>query len=139
MIRAVLRGMGVALVASYCFAFLFCALSFSVNVRTPLGAAGFVLITSWFVLPLGALLGFVVPRLGLRWAPPFAAIRGFAWGSVCGIVCGLLISMQIEQFSLNRALSHGFALLGPAMGLYCGAWVAAFAYWYAKRDAQVSS
>ena len=81
--------------------------------------------TSWLVIPLGAALGMLIPRIAAgktRWA---AALHGAGYGAAGGF------ALMIGLTSIIRSW-FGSDLIWVAVMVYCAAWVGAYAYIRAK-------
>src|SRR6266705_272428 len=89
------RGIGTALLASYVYGVLVWTVFGPFQPLTLLAGVYSVIVTAWFVLPLGAVLGLSLPNAASRLRPSHAAIQGFALGVLCGLLCGLLLSIQL--------------------------------------------
>ncbi len=155
--RQVLKGIGVALIASYLYGFLVLLVFMVIDVVghfargspflvkdwtesflwLPFGA---MTATLWFVVPVGVILGIKLPSRAYALAPKNAAIRGSAWGALLGCFGGLLLALV---FSLTSGGGLRWSFLGPrldiiallatTMGAYSAMWVGAFAYRYARK------
>jgi hypothetical protein len=156
--RQVLKGIGVALIASYLYGFfvLLVAMLMDGVAHFTKGSAfvakewaelllvlpfGAMTATLWFVVPVGIILGIRLPSRAYALAPMNAAIRGSAWGVLLGCVGGLVIPLVFffasggDFRSLLPSLGSRLnliALLVTTMSAYSAAWVGAFAYSYAR-------
>jgi Na+/proline symporter len=94
-----------------------------------------VLISLWFVLPTGAVLGLYLPPSMAALSPKMAMKRGMRWGAACGIVCGILWATQLS-LSLHAVemLPWWILLFGVTMGIYSACCVALVALMYANRE-----
>lgn len=160
--RQVLKGIGVALLASYLYLFsvLLVAMLIDLVAHFMKGSSflakewaelflvlpfGAMIATLWFVVPVGIILGIKLPSRAYALAPKIAAVRGSAWGALLGCLGGVLISLV---FSLSSGGGLRWTFLGPrlnviallvtTMGAYSAAWVGTFAYKYAKKAQQES-
>jgi hypothetical protein len=103
--RQILKGIGVALIASYLYGFsvLLVAMLIDVVAHFAKGSSfvvkewaelllvlpiGAMTTTLWFVVPIGIILGIRLPSRASALAPMKAAIRGSAWGVLVGCVGG---------------------------------------------------
>src|SRR5262245_31071023 len=59
-------------------------------------AAWAILMTSWFVVPLGATLGLVLPRIVSRCSRQAAFVRGAVLGIVAAVIAAVLTSLLME-------------------------------------------
>ena len=101
-------------------------------------AAYALLITSWFVIPLGAGVGGILPRLATEVDSPRAAFRGILLGAGCGAIAAVLAcvmeqwplisgSGEIVDFSvwwrseLSRLTFHGVSM-AVLSAIVVGAW-----------------
>jgi hypothetical protein len=127
-IKNALIGVAIALVAAYSFPAVLLTLMmgprgllilFSFE---PLQAMVYV---SWIVIPLGAALGMLIPRMAAgkrRWV---AALHGAGYGAVGGLAAMICF---IYVFSLMR----GGDVLAVAAMVYSAVWVGAYAFIRAK-------
>jgi hypothetical protein len=153
----VLKGIGVALIASYlyvCLALLvamFTDLVANFVKRSPFLAKdwaelllwlpfGAVTATPWFVAPVGIILGIKLPSRAHSLAPKNAAMRGFTWGALLGCLGGVLIAVAFSlssggglRWSFFGPRLKAIALLVTTMGAYSAVWVSSFAYVYARK------
>src|ERR1700730_11946424 len=86
-VRNATLGMVVAVIASFGYSALVLVGMIGIRVQLLAGAAYFVLITLWFVLPMGALLGMYLPQSMAALNRQMAMTKGFRWGAAFGIVC----------------------------------------------------
>jgi hypothetical protein len=61
-----------------------------------------VLITSWFVIPTGVGLGYLLPRVVVGHSRQVAAIRGVLLGICSGIIAALLTSVMETVADYHR-------------------------------------
>lgn len=127
-VRDALLGIAIALVAAYLYpAFLFTLMDgldgLAVLLTTfPLFALshGF-----WIVIPLGAALGMLVPKIASgksRWT---AALQGAALGAFAGLV-------SVYSFTSVNPLGPRTGVLWVTVIVYCAVWVGAYAFLRAR-------
>jgi len=97
--------------------------------------ANFVLITLWFALPTGAVLGAYLPQSMAALNRKTAMRKGFRWGATSGIVCGVLWATQlsIDDYSFGQLLWWIF-LYGGTMGIYSACFAALLGIMYANKE-----
>lgn len=127
-VRNALLGVAIALVATYLFpAILFTLLEGPEGLQllySPL-TINALYVTSWMVIPLGAALGVLIPRIASgkrRWV---AALHGAGYGAVGGlaaIIC--FASIYLRRLEPD--------VLWVGVVTYCAVWVGAYAYIRAK-------
>lgn len=130
-LKNALVGVAIALVAAYLFPVLLAALLVGPRglrlAFTPLPFRALYL-SSWIVVPLGAALGVLIPRIAAgkrRWV---AALHGAGYGATGGLaamICWAAVFMP----------AAGPVRLWVAMVAYCAVWVGAYAYIRAKGPA----
>ena len=111
----------------------------------PLAAGYAVLLTSWFALPLGAVLGGVMPGIVSRCSRREAFVRGALLG-LCTAVTAALLTSVFEEWpyisgrativnheALWRVIAHRFLLNLVTMTLVCTVWVGAWAARWSGR------
>jgi hypothetical protein len=126
-IRNATLGMVVAAIASFGYSVLIWAVIAGIPDRVQVLAldAYWVLITLWFVLPAGAVLGVYLPQSVAALNRKMAMRKGIRWGAASGIVCGALLALQLS-LSLHTAemLPWWIVLFGVTMGIYSACFVA---------------
>ena len=151
------RGILLGLVAGYMFVFLnFLHLidwrswhAITHNLRLNFLASGAVLLYGGFLLaiPVGAILGLLVPRLVATRSRPAALLRCGGIGIVAGLVVGIVLSVVLSggMLSSSNAVMHthpsyvwsAFWLGMVGMCLvtipYVGLWTVGYAVWCGRR------
>jgi hypothetical protein len=106
---------------------------------TPLYAAYAVLVAGWFVLPLGAIVGTVLPRLVSGRSRRSAFARGVLVGIVAGVIAATAVVVWFNVSSLTgqttivdkaawrRGLISQFIWVVLSMSTVCALWVGAWA------------
>jgi hypothetical protein len=127
--------MVVAVIASFGYSALVLVGMIGIRVQLLAGAAYFVLITLWFVLPMGALLGAYLPQSMAALNRQMAMTKGFRWGAAFGIVCGVLWATQLSlgDFALEMLL-WWILLFGGTAGIYSACFVALVGRKYANKE-----
>ena len=131
--KDMLKGIALALVAAYFFAFLF-MLALDHKSESALSEAaigGFIgiRISFWFVIPLGAALGLLIPWLFAGRGFGDALLGGALLGFYLGLVGGILIfgfGWGAGARGLDAAVRKGFDG-GLLMGVYCAPWTGVYA------------
>jgi hypothetical protein len=127
--------MVVAVIASFGYSALVLVGMVGIRVQLLAADAYFVLITLWFVLPTGAVLGVFLPHSMAALNRRMAMRKGFQWGAASGIVCGVLWATQL---SLNdhavEMLPWWIFLFGGTMGIYSACVVAWVGGKYANKE-----
>jgi hypothetical protein len=127
-VRDALLGVVIALVAAYLFPVVLLAPFYGPGALTilfspiPIQALFYV---SWIVVPLGAALGMLIPRVAAgkrRWV---AALYGAGYGAVGGLAATLCFAAVFSPRS-------GPDPLLAAVVTYCAVWVGAYACIRAK-------
>jgi hypothetical protein len=124
-----LLGVAIALAATYVFSIILLMVllpgpRWFRGIFFPLPLVGLIY-TSWLVIPLGAALGMLIPRIAAgksRWA---AALHGAGYGAVGGLAA---LMCFVSVYSLGPAP----ALLWVGVAAYSAVWVGAYAYIRAK-------
>jgi hypothetical protein len=149
-----MKGIGLAFVAAY----LFLVLSGLLDLRVWGSAHGrsytdlligapmfFLASASWFILPVGGILGLAIPYFGRKHSPKVAVCFGLTAGLLVGALSGIAASYVVAHFEtfssdgkINNAawwasfwrnlLRQGFSL-----SLYAMAWTGTYAYFSARR------
>jgi hypothetical protein len=134
-VRNATLGMVVAVIASCGYSALVLIGMIGIRVQLLAGAAYFVLITLWFVLPTGALLGAYLPQSMAALNRQMAMRKGFRWGAASGLVCGVLWATQLSlsDYAVEMLLWWIF-LFGGTMGLYSACVVAWVGSKYANKE-----
>ncbi len=127
-VKNALLGVALALVATYMFPAVLFTLLLGPRALTvlfsPLPMRG-LLYVSWIVVPLGAALGMLIPRIAVgksRWT---AALHGAGYGAVGGLAALLC-------FVSAYGLVSGPPLFWVAVAVYSAVWVGAYACVRAK-------
>jgi hypothetical protein len=103
-----------------------------------------LLITSWFVLPMGGIIGAFMPSVVRSCTSRQAFIRGFILGICASLVAALLTMVLLEwPFISGHAtkvdpywwpdVSRQFLLYLLTMAPICGLWVGVWALRWSKR------
>ena len=127
-VKNALLGVVIALVAALLFPIVLVTLLVGpAGLRFVLSRALFVglFYTSWLVVPLGAALGMLIPRIAAgksRWA---AALHGAGYGAAGGL------ALVIGLTPVFRA-PFTPDMIWVAVIAYCAVWVGAYAYLRAK-------
>src|SRR5215467_12702502 len=112
----------------------------------PLLAAYAVLITSWFVLPMGGVIGLVMPRIVRDCSAGAAFLRGILVGVGAGLVAAILTTVFMEWPVLSgrativdragweRMVRDRFIGHARTMIPICAAWVGYWAYRWSKKQ-----
>ena len=134
-VRNATLGMVAAVIASFGYSALVLVGMIGIRVQLLAGAAYFVLITLWFVLPMGAWLGAYLPRSMAALNRQMAMTKGFRWGAAFGIVCGVLWATQLSlsDFALEMLL-WWILLFGGTAGIYSACFVALVGRKYANKE-----
>lgn len=126
-----LKGAGLALVAAYLFAFLLSLLSARGEPELPqLLVAGFagLCFSFWFVIPLGMVLGVLIPKLFAHRSGAAAVAGGSVLGFAAGFIGGVLLSFFLNWLGIGSGEGRSIHLyFSLAMGLYCVPWTCAYA------------
>ena len=132
-LKNALLGVAIALVAAYLFPAFFAFLIVGPEglqiMASPLPLRA-LYYTSWMVIPLGAALGVLVPRIASgkrRWV---AALHGAGYGALGGLAAMIC-------FAANFMRQLGQDVLWVAVVFYCAVWVGAYAYIRAKAPAPI--
>jgi len=125
----------VAVIASFGYSALVLVGMIGIRVQLLAGAAHFVLITLWFVLLTGALLGAYLPQSKATLNRQMAMRKGFRWGAASGIMCGVLWATQLSlsDYAVEMLLWWIF-LFGGTMGIYSACVVAWVGCKYANEE-----
>jgi hypothetical protein len=125
-IKNVLLGIALALVAAYFYPIVLVTLmdgTLGLEVLfSGLPLYG-LFYTFWLVIPLGAALGMLIPKIAYgknRW---IAALQGAGFGAVGGLV---------SIFCFTSVFSLGTDILWFSVIPYCAVWVGAYAWYCAK-------
>lgn len=121
------RGMATALVAAYVFAaaMLLVARPDPSEVLSVLVVAtGFVMLSLWVVLPVGIVLGYVVPRLAELRSPSRRFLIGGGSGMLLGGLGGAILGAQTFGSQGKWALSAAMAVY-VALWAVCAVWLLA--------------
>ena len=124
-----------AVTASFWYSALVLASMIGIRVQMLAAGAYFVLISLWFVMPTGAVLGAYLPQSMAAWNRQMAVGKGFLWGAASGILCGVLWAAQLSlTLHAVEMLPWWIVLFGLTMGIYSGSFVALVALGYAKNN-----
>ena len=130
----ILKGILVSLVASFIYSYG-SALIIG-GVRSPAQAAYMFFpalmalpLMSWFIVGIGILLGWALPKVAAERSRPRASFRGAVTGFVVGAAGGSLLA-----FLFSNGARRVYAYLALTMAAYMAIWVAGFAYYYAPNQ-----
>ena len=128
-IKNALLGVALALAAAYSFSIILLTVLIGprglMGIFTTLPLFG-LFYTSWIVVPLGAALGMLIPRIAAgksRWT---AALHGAGYGAVGGLAAMICF---VSAYGLVPAPPP---LLWVGVAVYSAVWVGAYAYIRAK-------
>ena len=133
--KRILFGALIAVSGAYAWAFAW-AVWFTRASSLPgcvVGAAYAVLVTSWFVLPIGAFLGAIMPAAVRACSRRRAILRGALLGICAGLLAAILSTVFIEWRSLIqgwaqlRILCRQFIAYAATMLPVCILWVTVWA------------
>lgn len=106
-----------------------------------------LLVTSWFVLPMGGVLGAVLPSLVRGRSGREAFVRGMALGVFAGILAACLTTLWmnlpspsasdvkiVDREAWLRGIRRDFMWYLLTMTPLCAVWVAVWAYRWRKRS-----
>jgi hypothetical protein len=111
----------------------------------PLSAGYSVVITSWFVLPIGGIIGAVMPFVVRNCSRRLAVARGCMLGLCVGLIAATLTTLMMEWPSLSgqttivnleawwQSVRQLFFSYAASMCLVCVVWVGAWALRWSKR------
>jgi hypothetical protein len=134
-VRDAALGMVVAVIASFGYSVVVLVGMVGIRVQILAGASYFVLITLWFVLPTGAVLGALLPHSMATLNRRTAVRKGFHWGAASGIMCGVLWAAQLSlDVHAVEMLPWWILLFGGTMGIYSGCAVAWVGGKYANKE-----
>lgn len=126
-----LKGAGLALVAAYLFG---CLLTlFSARGAPELShmfVAGFagLCFSFWFVIPIGMLLGVLLPKFFAHRSAAAAVTGGASLGFAAGFTGGVLLSLFLNWLGIGSGEGMSIHLyFSLVMGLYCAPWTCAYA------------
>jgi hypothetical protein len=104
-----------------------------------------VVVASWFVLPLGAMIGVVMPHVVSRCSRRAAFFRGAVVGVGTAVIAALLTSVLMEWATITgqativdrdawwRAVTHRFVFNLTTMSLICAVWVGVWAVRWSRK------
>lgn len=131
--RSIVIGVVVALIAAFAYSLVVCVLMANLEAVPIKLAAYFVLLALWFVLPLGALLGAYLPRSLARLSRGAGMGKGFRWGAIAGIGCGILWAIQLSVMFRDFTMIRSAVSFGVTMGIYSGCCVSLTALKYSNK------
>ena len=133
-IKDTLKGIAIALVAAYFFGIGFSLLFGFDDPMTKPGSIFIVipivglLYTFWFVIPIGAVLGILIPKI----ARDYSRQASITYGLLLGVAIGAVGSLALSAIGITSGFRDGywkdFAVLLLAMSLYSAFWTAGYAY-----------
>jgi hypothetical protein len=127
-IKNVLLGIAISLVAAYLYPVVLFTLlegTLGLEVLFSLLPLYGLLYTFWIVIPLGAALGMLIPKIAYgknRW---MAALQGAGFGAVGGLV-------SVFCFTSVFSLGPGTGILWISITAYCAIWVGGYAFYCAR-------
>lgn len=137
-LKNALKGILIALLAAFIYA--------AIILTSFLGAGWVLLNTCWFVIPAGAVIGIMIPRITERKTPLKAALSGIILAIFLGSIGSLLIAFY---FDVIPVMSPSARITNPSlwwaalwrrvvfqaifMAIYSAIWIAGYAYYRAKR------
>lgn len=123
-----LLGVAIAIVATYSFPAVLFTLMIGPRALmvlfSPLPLRG-LLMTFWMVIPLGAALGMLIPRIAAGKNRCTAALHGAGYGAIAGLAVMLCFTSVFTSWMAPGQL--WFAVV-----VYCAVWVGAYACIRAK-------
>jgi hypothetical protein len=127
-LKNALLGMVLAVIAAYLY--IFAAAFFFAGPRAfrlLLSGITFmgIFYTSWVLLPLGAALGMLIPRIAYGKTRWIAALQGALLGAVSGFLAVLCLAAVYPLVGLIDSFIMSIMA-------YCALWVGAYAFWRAK-------
>lgn len=150
--KRIVAGMLIAVAGAFVWAVLSCTYWFfqghnpGETIFTVIGYAGYaVLVASWFVLPLGGLLGALLPRLVQGCIGRRAFGRGALLGVAVAVVAAVLTTLTMEWPTISgqativnreaweRSLWRMLLFNIVSMSLVCSAWVGVWALRWSKK------
>jgi hypothetical protein len=123
MLKDILKGIALACAAAYLFGILFTLVTEPTHLVLPeilLAGLQGLLLTLWLFIPVGVVLGVLIPRL---FAGHNAAVAFFG-GIILGIFFGLAGGLVLAFLSGNLRQNFIFTL---CMGVYCALWSGIYA------------
>lgn len=148
-------GAGLSLIAAYGFVVVSGLIDIAVRSRwlsfDPIelfvGGPAFALaFTFWIVIPIGGVLGSVIPWLVRKQSPFSALLIGIGFGVLIGLLCasvGAYMISNVESFSSDGppdiakwwlVFWRQFASLAPLLSVYSSMWTAGYAFMRAGKD-----
>lgn len=127
-VKNALLGIAIALVAAYFFTVVF--FTFIMGMRGMRALFSLIpliglLYTFWVVIPLGAALGMLIPKMVYGKSRWMAALQGAGLGAVSGLISFLCLD-SVYELGMSEV-----PILLLAMA-YSALWVGAYACWRAK-------
>ena len=127
-----LKGAGLGLVAAYVFGCLFILFSARGEIELSqffLGGLVGLIFSFWFVIPIGMILGVLIPKLFAHRSAPAAVAGGALSGFAGGCLGGLLFYLFLNWFGITtEADKNPLLYFSLIMGIYCAPWTSAYAY-----------
>jgi hypothetical protein len=127
-VKNALLGIAIALIAAYLYpAFLFTLIEGPRGLEVLFSAFPLygLFYSFWLVIPLGAALGMLIPKIAHgknRWT---AALQGAGLGAVGGLVA-------VYSFTSVHALGPRVGILWVTVIAYCALWVGGYAFYRAR-------
>ena len=138
-----LKGIVIALVAAYFFPIFFNLFfekqALSTQLSDPQGhfllypLIG-LLATCWLVIPIGAGLGMLIPKVAHRHARQTTLLYGLLLGVLVGIVGGFTLSLFKIVPGVRDGYWSSLAYILLAMSLYSAVWVGAYSFLSGKKS-----
>jgi len=138
-LKNAVKGILIALLAAFIYAVIILS-SF-------LGAGWVLLNTCWFVIPAGAVIGIMIPRVAEKKTPLKAAVSGVILAIFLGAIGSLLIAFYFDVIPVLSpsaritnsplwwaAFRRRVVLQATFMAIYSAIWIAGYAYYRAKRS-----
>jgi hypothetical protein len=136
MIKNALKGIAIALVAAYGFGIFF-GLSFNSG-RADIANSLFgglivipiigLLYSFWFVIPIGAILGILIPKIARNYSRKITLIYGLLIGLAIGITLSLILSAIGFTTGFRDGYWLDFISFLLATSIYSALWTMGYAY-----------
>jgi hypothetical protein len=138
-IKNALKGIAIALVAAYFFGIVFGLLYGSRSLFDSVFGS-FILIpivgviyTFWFVIPIGAIFGILIPKIARHHSRKVTIIYGLLIGIVVGIAGTFALWVIGFQDGFRESHSRDVIIFLSVMSLYSSIWTIAYAYLSSKK------
>lgn len=142
-VKDALKGIVLALVAAYFFPIFFNLLfekqALSTQLSDPKGLFLLypligLLATYWLVIPIGAGLGILIPKVAHRHSRQTAMFYGLLLGALVGIAGSITLSLFKILPGVRDGYWSSLAYILLAMSLYSAVWVGAYSYLCGKKS-----